>query len=122
MTLSEAEELGLRAEEDCCRSCGIEFLSFPVEDRSVPASLNAFDTLLNSLNNDLGKGKRVAVHCRAGIGRSAIIVACLLMRNGFSADVAFRAIAKARGIPVPDTPDIGSGLNVIRMSDLSNVQ
>ena len=105
LTLSEAEELGLTAEEDCCRRCGIEFLSFPVEDRSVPATMNAFDAFLNDLNKRLSKGKRVAVHCRAGIGRSAIIAACLLSQNGLSAEAAFSAIQKARGILVPDTPE-----------------
>jgi hypothetical protein len=71
----------------------------------VPNVPNAFDTLLNDLNERLSKGKGVAVHCRAGIGRSAIIAASLLTRNGCSAEAAFSAIQKARGIPVPDTPD-----------------
>lgn len=105
LTRSEAEELGLTSEEGCCRRSGLEFLSFPVEDRSVPAKLDTFDTLLNNLKQRLGNGKRVAVHCRAGIGRSAIIVACLLMRNGFSSKAAFLAIEKARGLSVPDTEE-----------------
>lgn len=98
------EELGLKDEADCCRHCGIEFLSFPIEDRSVPTN-PSFDTFLRNVNEHLTKGERVAVHCRAGIGRSAIIVACLLMRNGLSAEAAFAAIQKARAIPVPDTPE-----------------
>jgi protein-tyrosine phosphatase len=105
LTLPEVEELGLSGEADSCRSSGIEFLSFPVEDRSVPASLNEFKTLLDHLNESLVKGKRVAIHCRAGVGRSSLIVACLLVRNGLSAEAAFLAIEKARGTPVPDTPD-----------------
>lgn len=105
LTLPEAEELGLKDEEDCCRRCGIEFLSFPIEDRAVPGTANAFDTFLRDLSAHLGKGKRVAIHCRAGIGRSAIIAACVLTRNGLSAEAAFSAIEKARGVPVPDTPE-----------------
>jgi|SRR5690348_10037781 len=104
LTPPEAEELGLKDEEDCCGGSGIEFLSFPIEDRSVPDS-PSFDTFLGDLNEHLSKGQRVAVHCRAGIGRSAIIAACLLTRNGLSAEAAFSAIQKARGIPVPDTPE-----------------
>lgn len=104
LTLPEVDELGLKDEQDCCRRCGIEFLSFPIEDRSVPAS-PSFDTFLRDVNERLTKGERVAVHCRAGIGRSAIIAACLLMRNGLSPEAAFAEIEKARGISVPDTPD-----------------
>jgi protein-tyrosine phosphatase len=73
-------------------------LSFPIEDRSVPLSLAAFDKFLNDLNKRLSEGKRVAIHCRAGIGRSTIIAACLLLWNGFSAGAAFEAVEKARGI------------------------
>jgi hypothetical protein len=36
LTASENEELGLVEENQCCQSSGVEFLSFPIEDRSVP--------------------------------------------------------------------------------------
>ena len=103
LTISETEELGLEAEAACCRDEGILFLSFPIEDRSVPSSLADFNALVNRVNAHLGGGKAVAVHCRAGIGRSSLIAACLLLRNGMSADSAFRAIETSRGLPVPDT-------------------
>jgi protein-tyrosine phosphatase len=51
----------------------------------------------------LRTGKAVAVHCRAGIGRSALIAACVLVRSGYDVDGAFDTIAKARGMAVPDT-------------------
>lgn len=105
LTLAEAEELGLAAEAECCRSRGVEFISIPIEDRSVPASASLFGELLTSLNQSLAKGKAVGVHCRAGIGRSSLIVASLLIRNGFSADAAFLVIQEARGCPVPDTAE-----------------
>jgi protein-tyrosine phosphatase len=105
LTSVEAEELGLLEEGHFCQSTGLEFLSFPIEDRSVPPSLNEFDGLLNSVADYLHKGKAVGVHCRAGIGRSAIIVASTLIRNGLSVDSAFTAIQEARGCSVPDTPE-----------------
>jgi protein-tyrosine phosphatase len=105
LTVSENEELGLVAENHCCQSNGVEFLSFPIEDRSVPKSLSEFRSLVHSLTEYLRTGKAVAVHCRAGIGRSSIIVAATLIQNGFSAEAAFRAIEEARGRPVPDTPE-----------------
>ena len=105
LTPAEAEDLGLLEESHSCQSIGLKFISFPIEDRSVPLSLDEFDGLLNSLTNYLSNGKAVAVHCRAGIGRSSIIVASTLIRNGVSVDSAFKAIQETRGCSVPDTPE-----------------
>ena len=105
LTPTEAEDLGLLQEASCCRNEGILFVSFPIEDRSVPASLPEFSRLIDRLSGHLGGGKAVAVHCRAGIGRSSMIAACLLVRNGFSVETAFRAIEASRGCQVPDMPE-----------------
>jgi protein-tyrosine phosphatase len=105
LTAAEIDELGLAAEEECCRVRGIEFISFPIEDRSVPSSVSEFNKLLDLLNGLLASRKSVVIHCRAGIGRSSIIAASLLIKNGLSAGTAFQKIEKARGFPVPDTPE-----------------
>ena len=105
LTQAETDELGLCAEAECCRRRGMEFLSFPIEDRSVPTSSSLFGDLLNSLNRSLAQGRTVAVHCRAGIGRSSLIVASLLTQNGLSVEAALLAIQEARGCPVPDTAE-----------------
>jgi len=105
LTPAEAEELGLLEESRHCKNSGLEFLSFPIEDRSVPASFEEFDGLLNSVIHRLRRGKTVGVHCRAGIGRSSIIAASVLVRIGLSVDSAFRAVQEARGCAVPDTPE-----------------
>ena len=105
LTPVEAEELGLLEEGHCCQSNGMEFLSFPIEDRSVPPSLSQFDGLLNSVTDYLRNGKAVGVHCRTGIGRSSVIVASTLIRNGLSVDAAFAAIQEARACSAPDTPE-----------------
>jgi protein-tyrosine phosphatase len=55
------------------------------------------------LENALEEGKIVAVHCRQGIGRSAIIAASLLILSGKDDEDAFRSIGEARGYAVPDT-------------------
>jgi len=99
----EIEELGLQRLPDCCGSAGIDFVSFPIPDRGVPASLDETDRLVRRLCDALAAGKAVAVHCRAGIGRSALIAACVLVRSGYHVNSAFDVIAKARGVTVPDT-------------------
>jgi hypothetical protein len=73
--------------------------------KTVPTSPDEFGKLLDRLNAFLEDGKTVVIHWRAGIGRSSVIAACLLMQNGISREAAFLAIDMAGGIPVPDTAD-----------------
>jgi protein-tyrosine phosphatase len=65
--------------EALCRQHGIEFISFPIPDRGVPASLRDATDLVRTVVNGIGDGKAVAVHCRAGIGRSSLIAASVLV-------------------------------------------
>jgi protein-tyrosine phosphatase len=105
LTAEEAGELGLFEEAQTCKELGLDFISFPIGDRSVPDSSNEFDELLESMQQHLREGRAIAVHCRAGIGRASIIAASLLLRNGFSVAEAFDALSEARGCAVPDTQE-----------------
>jgi len=100
----EISELGLQRESELCRARGIEFVSFPIPDRGVPEPRQALE-IANSLANDIANGRSIAIHCRAGIGRSSMIVVTALIQNGISAESAFHAVEEARGCPVPDTPE-----------------
>jgi protein-tyrosine phosphatase len=101
----ECAELELSREAAACRRSGIEFVSFPIADRSVPASLEEFREFLAAVGSHLRSNKAVVVHCRAGIGRSSLIAASLLQGYGLSVATAFELLRQARGIPVPDTPE-----------------
>jgi protein-tyrosine phosphatase len=101
----EADELGLGEEEEFCRRHGIEFIAFPIQDRGLPKTLGETETLARQIALKLSNGTSVAIHCRAGIGRSSLIAACALVFAGFDAYSAFAAISKARGLTVPDTDD-----------------
>src|SRR5689334_3358873 len=101
----EANDLGLADEPAASRAAGIEFVSLPIPDRGVPGSTAAAVSLLTSLGDSLAHGKTVAVHCRQGIGRSALIAAGLLARSGADAATAIRRVAAARGLPVPETDE-----------------
>ncbi len=105
LTEAENQELGLSEEEKCCRESTIEFLSFPIEDRSLPDSEGSLDAFINLLDERLKQGKSIAIHCRAGIGRSSMLCACLLVRQGLSTESAFQKIQEARGCVVPDTTE-----------------
>ncbi len=104
LTPDEVADLGLTAEADECRVQGIEFLTLPVPDRGVPVSKVASGVIFR-LAGLVADGKTVAVHCRQGIGRSAVIAAGVLITLGADAEAAIRAVANARGCPVPETPE-----------------
>ena len=105
LTSEEIAELGLAQEAALCQANGMQFLSFPIVDRGVPSSRTATVDFVKKLDSLLAQGKSVAVHCRQGIGRSALVAACLLVLSGVSPEVAFRRVSMARGCSVPETSE-----------------
>lgn len=105
LTPEEATELALDDEGAACARAGIEFRNFPIPDRQVPQSTQAFREFIGSLHQEQAKGRTIAAHCRAGIGRSSLLLASLLTLDGYTADDAFHHISQARGLKVPDTPE-----------------
>ena len=99
----EADELDIAEEESLCQRHGIYYRSFPIEDRGTPRSVAEFLDLANEIAASVKQGFAVAVHCRAGIGRSGLLAACILLRLGIEASNAFAVVSKARGLSVPDT-------------------
>jgi protein-tyrosine phosphatase len=97
--------LGLEQEAQLSSNADIEFVSFPMPDRGVPSSVRAMAELSYQIHLDVFAGKSTAIHCRAGIGRSSLVAAAVLLHAGISADEAFSRIEKARGLAVPDTPE-----------------
>ena len=96
----EIEELDLTREPMLCERNDIEFRSWPIPDRGLPNDRSAFLQFVGKLAES---GKSIAIHCRAGIGRSSVLAAAIMIHAGQSAEPALSAIADARGVPVPDT-------------------
>jgi hypothetical protein len=93
----------IEAERAFCEELGLEFFSFPIRDKTVPDSIDAFANLTRQLAGRIAAGKSVAIHCRAGIGRSTMLAACVLIQFGIDAAVGLDMIAAARGTEVPET-------------------
>jgi protein-tyrosine phosphatase len=102
---AEARELGLAEEQAYCAAAGIRFHSFPIADRGVPGSPEDLSRLVCRLAHSFADGSFVAIHCRAGIGRSGLVSAAVLLHCGFTVRDALSAISKARGVQVPDTTE-----------------
>ncbi len=100
----KAGELGPDAEEARCRDAGMMFMCFPIRDRGLPDQAG-FGALIATVTDRLEAGQGVAVHCRAGIGRSGMLVCCVLAPFVGSAARAVDLVTRCRGVPVPDTAE-----------------
>ncbi|MGW6917001.1 hypothetical protein ACWGB8_24705 [Kitasatospora sp. NPDC054939] len=76
----------------------------PLPDRTVPDPAAVLPTL-HGLARRLRDGAHVVTHCRAGLGRSSLLAASLLVLNGIDPDTAWSRIERARGLAVPDTAE-----------------
>jgi protein-tyrosine phosphatase len=117
----EAEQLELEFESDASASNGVRFVSFPIPDRGVPVSTRDALALLRDIVRALDHGKIVAVHCRQGIGRSALIAAGALVTAGITADQAISVVSAARGQPVPETAAQHRWIHRLRSERLAEV-
>ncbi len=105
LTPGEVAEFGLAQEEALCNAQGIQFLTFPIADRGIPSSKEAARKLVVELAKRLQEGESIAIHCRQGIGRSALIAIGILVLAGVDPLEAKHKVSAARGCPVPETPE-----------------
>ena len=102
---SEALELELGDEAARAGRHGLRFASWPIPDRGVPESAHAFGRFVRAMRADIAGGDRTVVHCRAGIGRTGLVAAAVLVADGVGVEDAFGRVSRARGVSVPDTPE-----------------
>lgn len=102
LTGPEVVELGLADEPRAAAAAGLQFVAIPIPDRTVPDLTSVLPTL-RSLAARLHEGAHIVTHCRAGIGRSSLLAAALLVLDGIDPDTAWNRIERARGLAVPDT-------------------
>jgi protein-tyrosine phosphatase len=105
LTGDEVTDFDLAREGSLCEAHGIDFRPFPIVDRSVPASRKATWDFVKKLAKLLEDGKSIAIHCRQGIGRSALIAASLLVLAGMAPEAAFLRVSEGRGCAVPETSE-----------------
>lgn len=98
----EAIDVGLGQEADWCAETGVSFLNIPIIDHGVPSSFQVIEDAMDELANELKAGRGVAAHCFAGLGRSPLLVASVLVHLGWSDLDAVAAVSQARGYDVPE--------------------
>ncbi len=102
----EAEELGVAEEAAVCAAHGLGHMSYPIVDYGLP-DYATFRDLIHEIADVLAANGKVAVHCKAGIGRSGMVAACVLVLTGQPALKARSIVSSARGTQTPDTVEQG---------------
>ncbi len=102
LTDEEQYKLGLENEASVCQSLGIEFLRFPIADTDAPM-WKRYLTFLDLINTYTYNFDKILIHCRAGIGRSSLVLLGLLVKNGAELQESINLVKKIRGFDVPQS-------------------
>ncbi|MES2944091.1 MAG: tyrosine-protein phosphatase [Pseudomonadota bacterium] len=99
----EVRDLDLGEEAAICDEFGISFYRFSIPDRGTPQSMRETFSLVAELHSKLVQGESLLIHCRAGIGRTGLLAACLLYKLNVPRSEIFKVLSKSRGTSMPDT-------------------
>ncbi|MDD5557531.1 MAG: dual specificity protein phosphatase family protein [bacterium] len=72
---------------------GLELFHIPVPDGTAP-TLPQIESFVAYVNYGLSGGKRILVHCGAGLGRTGTMFACYLVHLGYTAPEAMREVRR----------------------------
>ena len=83
----------------------------PIRDHGLPESTEQMEKILDELDSALAEGRRVYLHCLAGIGRTNLVAGCWLASSGLTGEEAlvrlnelWRECARSQTWPsVPET-------------------
>ena len=83
--------------KDFCARYGIEWSYYPVADYGVPQNAGSFDTLVSKIIGHMDSDRPVCVHCYAGVGRTGLVLACIVGKYyAISAPAAVTVIWRTR--------------------------
>jgi predicted protein tyrosine phosphatase len=91
----------------------VNYLRSAIVDTGLPANVAQTRDLLSVLRSALARKRSVYVHCRAGIGRTGLLIGCFLAEEDRDGEAAlgrlnglWRQSARSKSWPtVPQTPE-----------------
>jgi ADP-ribosylglycohydrolase len=91
----------------------VQYMRSPISDAQVPTDVAQMRAIQSHLQAALAVGRRIYVHCRAGIGRTGTVMGCYLAEQGVDGaealrqlNVMWRQSARSAAWPeLPQTPE-----------------
>jgi atypical dual specificity phosphatase len=74
---------------------GLSSVYIPIKDFSAPSS-EQLRRAIAAIDEAVGQGQRVAVHCGGGLGRTGTVLACYLVHQGIPPDDAIERVRALR--------------------------
>lgn len=98
---------------------GVRHHRMPIRDHGVPSEPEHMLGILEVIESSLHSGRRVYVHCHAGIGRTGMVIGCLLAEHGLAGAAALEALNRAwrqsaRAEVWPSVPETASQIEYVR--------
>ena len=95
------------------------YLRRPIVDHGTPRHRDEMAEILGCLRVALGEGRRVYLHCRAGIGRTGMVAGCLLVERGLAGEDALAELNRlwrqsARSKQWPSVPETADQIEYVR--------
>ena len=101
ITLMPDAEMASNAVSDLptlCAQNGLQWFHLPIADEHAPAEdfAAAWQTQRQAVHRLLDAGKRIAVHCKGGSGRTGLMAAQILVERGYAKEDALAAVKALR--------------------------
>eukprot|EP00605_Chrysophyceae_sp_TOSAG23-4_P002023 GSChrysophyteH1.ASY1.ANO1.2238.1 assembled CDS len=88
-------ETGMTYAPEAFMNAGIRYFNWSWPDMQVP-SIAMLSDIVQVANHEINAGGRIAVHCHAGLGRTGVVAAAVLLQSFLTSDQAIQIVRSRR--------------------------